>query len=564
MASLRDWGYEEIKTIGRGQYGVVQLVRNVEDKMLYVCKTVDLTCRPRAEREAAKQEVGLLKRLHHPNIVEYKDSFFRGDAIIIAMQYCEGGDLSGYIRDIAKRRMRIKESTIMSYLVQVLQALQYVHGERILHRDLKSSNLFLTDKGSTIKLGDFGISRVLESTAQAAMSVVGTPHYMSPEVCENRPYNHKSDIWALGCVVYELCMLKHPFAAGNLLGLVHKIVREKFEPIPPMYSAGLNHLVQRMLLKGANARPSVANLLEDRHVSNFMQSQAGFSPTKSRGTWCSLSSTDLRATHTGGGQTWEAGRGAVDMEQLTNPLESSQEVSIMEGVATNAAELRIDAPKPSAAWPSPTTRNPSSPLLGATAALLEDSEEYEEYEDDFCSEDEESDSDPELDEEENDGAIPPASMEQASPPTTEAPPLSVTTPVPCVPADEEQGPPAGPEKALPTLTCETLAPRRSLPAAGVVATRQDAGGVASSGSRAQPSAAPPEEAAAQSAGSRAQSPGSALARRTVVGRRLPAQGTSIPPRSLGRGTSSDWRSATGRARPGRGVADRACRASFRT
>ena len=107
-------------------------------------------------------------------------------------------------------------------------AVQYIHGKRILHRDLKTSNVFLT-KNNVVKLGDFGIARVLDSTLAQAKTVVGTPYYMSPEVCENKNYNYKSDLWALGCILYELCTLKHAFDATNLLGLVFKIVSETYE-----------------------------------------------------------------------------------------------------------------------------------------------------------------------------------------------------------------------------------------------------------------------------------------------------------------------------------------------
>ena len=90
-----------------------------------------------------------------------------------------------------------------------------------------------------MKLGDFGISKLLDTTSDAAMTVVGTPYYMSPEVCENKPYSFKSDVWALGCVLYELCTLQHAFAADNLLGLVYKIVQVKVDPIPKHYSKDL-------------------------------------------------------------------------------------------------------------------------------------------------------------------------------------------------------------------------------------------------------------------------------------------------------------------------------------
>ena len=89
-------------------------------------------------------------------------------------------------------------------------ALEYVHARKIIHRDIKTGNVFLTGS-NTIKVGDFGISKVLENTTQVAMTVVGTPYYMAPESCQSQPYTSKSDVWALGIIIYELCTLKQPF-----------------------------------------------------------------------------------------------------------------------------------------------------------------------------------------------------------------------------------------------------------------------------------------------------------------------------------------------------------------
>ena len=164
----------------------------------------------------------------------------------------------------------------MNWFVQMCLSLEYVHGRRVLHRDIKSSNIFLT-RNNTIKLGDFGISKVLENTNDAALTVQGTPYYMSPEVCQNKPYTYKSDVWALGCVLYELCTLKHAFNAENLLGLVFKIVQDKQDPLPEMYSDDLKALVTILLNKSDLERPNVLDILKmpfvQGHMRNFVESQ---------------------------------------------------------------------------------------------------------------------------------------------------------------------------------------------------------------------------------------------------------------------------------------------------
>ena len=103
------------------------------------------------------------------------------------------------------------EDEIMHWFVQICLALKYIHGLRILHRDIKASNIFLTGT-NCIKLGDFGISKVLQGTLEAAMTVVGTPYYMSPEVYQGKPYTLKSDVWSLGCLLYELCTFEVIFS----------------------------------------------------------------------------------------------------------------------------------------------------------------------------------------------------------------------------------------------------------------------------------------------------------------------------------------------------------------
>lgn len=175
------------------------------------------------------------------------------------MEYCEVGDLAYHIKK-KKTKGRFTEDEILNWFIQIAIALEYIHGRKVIHRDIKTSNIFLTGNG-TVKLGDFGISKVLENTNEAAMTVVGTPYYMSPEVCENKPYTFKSDVWALGCVLYELCTLEHAFLADNLLGLVYKIVKGNYDAIPDEYSDDLKDLVGRILNKDESQRPTVQEIL---------------------------------------------------------------------------------------------------------------------------------------------------------------------------------------------------------------------------------------------------------------------------------------------------------------
>ena len=232
----------------RHQTGVAQLVTSLEDGAAYVAKKINLGNLNEKERNAALGEVAttqaeVLRCLQHPNIVAYRESLIEEGELIIVMEYCEGGDMARQVKEHKDSGEMLSEAQIMTWFAQLCIALHYVHQKKVMHRDIKTSNVYLTRSG-LVKLGDFGIAKVLENTADVAMTVVGTPYYMSPEVVENRPYSAKSDVWALGCILYELCTLKHAFVADNLLGLVFKILRERYEAIPSVYSAEISTLIK--------------------------------------------------------------------------------------------------------------------------------------------------------------------------------------------------------------------------------------------------------------------------------------------------------------------------------
>nr|XP_030701092.1 serine/threonine-protein kinase Nek1 isoform X5 [Globicephala melas] len=184
------------------------------------------------------------------------------------MDYCEGGDL--FKRINAQKGILFQEDQILDWFVQICLALKHVHDRKILHRDIKSQNIFLTKDG-TIQLGDFGIARVLNSTVELVRTCIGTPYYLSPEICENKPYNNKSDIWALGCVLYEMCTLKHAFEAGNMKNLVLKIISGSFPPVSLHYSYDLRSLLSQLFKRNPRDRPSVNSILEKGFIAKRIE-----------------------------------------------------------------------------------------------------------------------------------------------------------------------------------------------------------------------------------------------------------------------------------------------------
>ncbi|XP_078339464.1 uncharacterized protein LOC111107096 isoform X4 [Crassostrea virginica] len=256
--------FEFIRQIGKGSYGEVTLQRHKRDRKQYVLKRINLKKASKREQHAAEQEAKLLSKLKHPNIVTYKDSFQGKDGYLhIAMQFCEGGDLYTKLKE--QKGVPLEERQVVEWFVQIAMALQYMHERNILHRDLKTQNIFLT-KSKIIKVGDLGIARVLESSSDMATTLIGTPYYMSPELFSNKPYNHKSDVWALGCCVYEMATLKHAFNAKDMNSLVYKILKGKMPLMPKQYSPELIQIIKNMLHQEPEKRPSVNRILRDSYI----------------------------------------------------------------------------------------------------------------------------------------------------------------------------------------------------------------------------------------------------------------------------------------------------------
>nr|KAF6310894.1 NIMA related kinase 4 [Myotis myotis] len=256
--------YCYLRIVGRGSYGEVTLVRHRRDGRQYVIKKLNLRNASSRERRAAEQEAQLLSQLKHPNIVTYKESWEGGDGLLyIVMGFCEGGDLYRKLKE--QKGQLLPESQVVEWFVQIAMALQYLHEKHILHRDLKTQNVFLT-RTNIIKVGDLGIARVLENHCDMASTLIGTPYYMSPELFSNKPYNYKSDVWALGCCAYEMATLKHAFNAKDMNSLVYRIIEGKLPPMPKDYSPELAELIRTMLSKRPEERPSVRSILRQPYI----------------------------------------------------------------------------------------------------------------------------------------------------------------------------------------------------------------------------------------------------------------------------------------------------------
>ncbi|XP_044936493.1 serine/threonine-protein kinase Nek3 isoform X3 [Mustela putorius furo] len=231
-------GYVVLRVIGEGSFGRALLVQQESSNQLFAMKEIRLP-KSLSGTQNSRKEAVLLAKMKHPNIVAFQESFEAEGHLYIVMEFCDGGDLMQKIKH--QKGKLFPEDMILNWFTQMCLGVNHIHKKRVLHRDIKSKNIFLTQNGK-VKLGDFGSARLLSN-----------------------------DIWSLGCILYELCTLKHPFQANSWKSLILKICQGSLSPLPSQYSCELQLLIKQMFKRNPSHRPSATTLLSRGSLARLVR-----------------------------------------------------------------------------------------------------------------------------------------------------------------------------------------------------------------------------------------------------------------------------------------------------
>lgn len=253
--------FEILNKIGEGAYSEVYKVVRKSDEIVYALKKVKFGTLTQKEKENSVNEIRILASISNPNVITFKEAFIdeASNYLCLITEFADGGDLLQKISLIKKRKTHFPEPEIWQIFIQTLNGLKALHDLSILHRDIKSANVYLFQNG-TIKIGDMNVSKVAK--LGLLYTQTGTPYYASPEVWKDCPYDSKSDIWSLGCVIYEVASLNPPFQATDMKSLYRRVTLGDFPPIPSIYSEDLMKLIRMLLRTDPKQRPSCDILLQ--------------------------------------------------------------------------------------------------------------------------------------------------------------------------------------------------------------------------------------------------------------------------------------------------------------
>lgn len=276
--------YTILNELGRGAFSIVYKVKSIKTGKIYCVKKIRLSTTDIQKNKAKTNEITILKKLQSqldPNdptsknaihLVQYYDSYIENGFLYIIMEYCEYGDLYSLLHSVQKHHLYIQEDILWDISYQCLLALEYLHSRKIIHRDIKLLNIFMSgDK--TIKIGDMGMSKIIEEDINAMnMSRVGTPLFLAPELVKKEKYDYKIDIWSLGCSLYHLAKLVPPFNEENLIKLGNAIVNDIPKELPNVYSYELKKMINALLVKNKDKRVSAREAI-DKYIPSSVKNK---------------------------------------------------------------------------------------------------------------------------------------------------------------------------------------------------------------------------------------------------------------------------------------------------
>ncbi len=262
--------FEILEKLGEGSYSTVYKVKRKIDNQIYALKKVKLSNLNEKEKTNSLNEVRILASVKSKYVISYKEAFFdeKDSTLGVVMEYADNGDLYKKILEYKQKKIYFEEIDIWKIFIQLVKGLKALHDLQILHRDLKSANVFLLSDG-TAKLGDLNVSKVVRRGL--GYTQTGTPYYASPEVWKDQPYDNKSDIWSLGCVLYEMITLRPPFRAQNMEGLYNKVIKGQFNRIPDRFSNELYEIVKLLIQINTDSRPSCDEILKNPIVQKRIE-----------------------------------------------------------------------------------------------------------------------------------------------------------------------------------------------------------------------------------------------------------------------------------------------------
>mmetsp|Transcript_909 Transcript_909/g.1359 ORF Transcript_909/g.1359 Transcript_909/m.1359 type:complete len:516 (+) Transcript_909:145-1692(+) len=254
--------FKVLKLLGKGSYGKVYKVQRATDDQFYALKETDLGTMDHTERMDAVNEIRLLVSINHPNVIGYNEAFLNGNKLCVIMEYAPYGDLRYYIAKGLRTKVFFPEEAVWRLFLQLARGLAALHTNQVVHRDIKPANIFLC-ANDLLKIGDLGVAKALTRT-QFTSTQIGTPCYMAPEVWSGRPYSYSSDLWSLGCVLYEMMTFRTPMEGRSMQELKLRICSGRFATIPPgRYSAELTGFAHSLLSLDPRKRPTAEQVLNN-------------------------------------------------------------------------------------------------------------------------------------------------------------------------------------------------------------------------------------------------------------------------------------------------------------